>query len=153
QAAGNELLAANAAWVSRELPLQPEFRKVAELYMQATVKPVDFGDIQGTVNEINEWAAKKSRNRIKDAVDADFVAGSNPCILTNVVYLLGGWETKCDRENTKPRGLRLASGQSVRVPTMAGVLEARAGLDEETGTTTGELFYGKKKTSMVILLP
>jgi serpin B len=153
RAAGNELLVANSVWVSRELPLQPEFRKLAEVYMQATVQPVDFGDIPGTADEINVWAAKKSRNRIKDAVDAEFVEQSNPCILTNVVYFLGGWQSPFHRDNTKPREFRLASGESVQVPMMQSHLEARAGVDEGTGTTIGELFYGKKKTSMVVLLP
>lgn len=150
---GNEISINNAVWIARDLPLLPKYQKLAEVYMEATVNPVNFGDVSGTVDAINGWAAARTRNRIKDAVDAEFVSGSDPCMLTNVVYFLGGWQTKFQREDTKPREFRLSSGESVQVPTMRGKFEARAGVDEETGTTIGELFYGKRKSSMVILLP
>lgn len=150
---GNELLVANAVWIAKGLPIQPQFRTLANTYMQATVTPVDFAESARTAERINRWAAANTRNRITNVVDAHLVEQSDPCILTNAVYFLGEWEFKFSRENTKPRDFRLASGESVQVPTMQGHFEARAGVDEETGTTIGELFYAKGKKSMVILLP
>ncbi|MEX2167827.1 MAG: serpin family protein [Pirellulales bacterium] len=148
-----EFLVANSVWIQSGLPLENQFTSLAETFMNASIKQVDFGASASTANEINRWAAENTRDRITKVIDEAGIDASAPCLLANAVYFLGRWESPFAKEQTEPSAFRLTTGETIQVPTMHGRMEARGAIDEETGVTIGELFYGDNSKSMVILLP
>ena len=148
-----EFLVANSVWIQSGLPLEIQFTSLAETFMNASIKQVDFGAIASTANEINRWAAANTRDRITKVIDEAGIDASAPCLLANAVYFLGRWESPFAKEQTEPSDFRLTTGEAIQVPTMHGQMEARGAIDKDTGVTIGELFYGGNSKSMVILLP
>lgn len=49
-------------------PVKPDFENTIEKVYDATVEPVNFADVDNTVNHINRLVSENTNGEIKDAV-------------------------------------------------------------------------------------
>lgn len=150
QGRGVELVLAGGLWIDQGHPIRPEFVAAADRLLQATTRSLDFSQPTLAAQAINRWGAQLTKGRIEEFVDERHIVP--PAVLTSAVYFGGRWATRFDKDQTQDKPFRLASGEEVQVPTLHGLVLARAAR-LESGTVIGELDYSDREASMVILLP
>jgi len=102
---------ANALWVQKGFPINPDFRTVCKSFYDASAASLDFvGDPKGAAAEINSWVDQNTHHRIPTIVE-----GTDPAtrlILTDAVYFKGVWSSPFRPSKTRPRPFHLVSGDS-----------------------------------------
>jgi serine protease inhibitor len=108
---------ANALWVQKDFPINPDFRTVCESFYNASAASLNFtGDPAGAAAEINSWVDKNTHHRIPV-----LVAGIRPdtrLMLTDAVYFKGRWSSQFKKAQTRPRPFHLLSGDSRQTAMM-----------------------------------
>jgi serine protease inhibitor len=100
---------ANALWVQKDYPINPEFRTVCESFYDASAASLDFvGDPKGAAAEINSWVDKHTHHRIPVLVKE--VDSNTRLILTDAVYFKATWSFPFKKAETRPRPFHLMSG-------------------------------------------
>ncbi|MBI1369657.1 MAG: hypothetical protein GC162_13510 [Planctomycetes bacterium] len=117
-----ELNVANALWGERTYPFDPSYvDAIDKAFGTAGVFNVDFRhDFPAARKRINEWAALKTHDRIKDIIpelDPD-EAKLLRLILTNAIYFKGEWSTPFDAKNTNDAPFALADGNKAMAKMM-----------------------------------
>ena len=102
---------ANALWVQKDFPINPDFRTVCKSFYDASAASLDFvGDPKGAAAEINSWVDKNTNHRIPTIVAEIDLA--TPLILTDAVYFKAPWSFPFKKTETRPRPFHLMSGDS-----------------------------------------
>ena len=97
---GNSILSAN---------IEHAFIAPLKKYYNAEVfKNMNFGD-PNAKNVINDWAAQKTNNNIKDIIDK--ISYDDVALLLNTVYFNGQWLSPFQEENTKKEIFHSVSGK------------------------------------------
>ena len=141
---------ANAVWVQKDYPLNPDFRSVCESFYDARAANLDFvGDPTGAAAEINSWVDKYTHHRIPVLVkDVDIYTR---LILTDAVHFKGAWSSKFLKGDTRARPFHLIGGASRDTAMM-----------EQTGDflylenndfQAIRLPYGNERYAMYVFLP
>ena len=100
---------ANALWVQKDFPINPDFRTVCKSFYDADAMGLDFvGDQTGAAAEINSWVDKHTHHRIPVIVAQ--VERETRMMLTDAVYFKGRWSSPFKAEDTRPRPFHLMSG-------------------------------------------
>ena len=118
-----EIRVANALWGEQTYPFKPDYvDTIARHYGTGGVFPVDFRtNFPAARERINGWAAKQTRDRIKDIIpdippdEARLIR----LILTNAIYFKGDWSVPFEAKLTKDRDFTLATGKPVKAPIMS----------------------------------
>lgn len=139
---------ANSIWYRQALQPVPSFLKTTKADYQAEVEATDFND-PSTVNQINDWAAKHTHQKIKSIIDR--IDPADVMYLINAVYFKGKWKNSFDPELTKDRDFHTADGQIKQVSFM--YREATYNYGHNDSLQIIELPYGKGEFSMYVLLP
>lgn len=147
-----QLALANAVFYDRAydaaFPFKTPFLDAMRGPFDARVDALDFGD-PGSVDVVNGWASDNTDGRVPtvlDEINPDLVL-----FLLNALYFKGDWTRPFDPDRTAPADFRLASGETVQVPTMSGDLPAL--LVQGDGYQAAELAYGRGNFSMLLLMP
>lgn len=145
---GCHLTVANALWRQKGYPVKPE-------YLAALGAEVGEADFQGAkaaaVKAINDWAAKATRDKIRNVLTEQQIDPMTRVILANAIYFKARWEDEFSEYGTQPRPFTLADGKKVQVPTMMSLghrLTARDGK-----ILALQLPYSGEKLAMLVLLP
>lgn len=102
---------ANAVWVQKAFPLNPDFRTVCESFYDARAANLDFvGDPKGAEAEINSWVDQHTHHRIPVIVKD--VEGDT-LILSDAVYFKGTWSS-IFRESETRGGNRFTFSMVIR---------------------------------------
>jgi serpin B len=102
---------ANALWVQKDFPINPDFRTVCKSFYDASAASLDFvGDPKGAAAEINSWVDKNTNHRIPDIVGE--IDPATRLILTDAVYFKATWSFPFKKAETWPRPFHLMSGDS-----------------------------------------
>jgi serpin B len=150
-----ELHTANAIWLQKDYPFLKEYKNTISRYYLGEVKNLDFvNNPSGSSNEINNWVAKNTNNKIKEIVSPDLFNPLTRAVLTNAIYFKGKWEHQFGKEDTKPEDFTLNSGEKVKVPMMS-LTNDDLNFDyaEADGMQILEMKYQGDKISMLVLLP
>lgn len=141
---------ANALWIQKDFPVNPDFRTVCESFYEASATSLDFiGDPNGALAEINSWVDKNTHHRIR-AILAKIMPGTR-VILTDAVYFKGIWSSKFKKEQTRPRPFHLLSGDSRQAPMMDQ--SGDFAYFENQNFQAIRLPYGNKRYAMYVFLP
>src|SRR5262249_20133817 len=106
---------------------------------------------EGARQEMNEWVAEKTQERIKDFLPKDAVDAETRLVLTNAVYFKALWEKPFPEKYTKPDVFRVSPQEKVRVPMMATLDEFGYAVWE--GVSVLDLPYKGGEVAMLLLLP
>ncbi len=125
-------------------------------------------------DEINNWVAQETRNKIQNIVPRDAINASIRLVLANAMYFFGAWTTAFAEANTSTQPFYLSSTTLVEAPLMhQPLLKGVAPNGNPVNVTFNymqccpmwsapgssndfqaiELPYGSNQLSMLILLP
>lgn len=139
---------ANSIWYRNEFQVEEDFLNNNQSVFDTEIRSADFAD-PNTVDVINDWIAKKTKNKITDVLD--FIPYDAVMYLINAIYFKGIWQYQFDPEQTSDRSFYLYDGTTVEVPAM--VQKASLKYLEQQIFEAVELPYGDGHFSMVVLLP
>jgi serpin B len=169
-----ELNIANALWFQEGFPILPAFLQTATNQYQANVGQADFlTDSAEVTDEINNWVAQETQNKIKNILPPGAVNPNTRLVLANAIYFLGTWTTAFQESNTTTQLFHLSSTTVAPAPLMHQPLLVVMGPNGQPADVTFnymqsypflgtpskadfqaiELPYGSNQLSMVILLP
>lgn len=154
-----ELTVANAIFGARKYEdyVLPEFQTLMRKSYASELYSLDFGDAWGSADFINRWVERKTRERIKNLVNAGHIEGSNHgMVLVNAIYFKGNWLTQFDpnltREDKFYTSSRSRSASDSR-PVMMMHSRGDYRYAELPGLQVLELPYEEEELSMLVLLP
>ena len=149
---GCHLTVANALWRQKGYAVNPDYIAALRSGMGAEVGEADFqGARAAAVKAINDWAAKATRDKIKDVLSEQQIDPMTRVILANAIYFKARWEDEFSEYGTQTRPFTLLDGRKVNVPTMMSLghrLTARDGK-----ILALQLPYSGEKLAMLVLLP
>lgn len=110
---------ANGLWGEQTFPFSTTFSdQLAESY-GAGLQAADFvNDPDGVRNEINQWVADHTGDKIQDIVPEGAITQDSRLVLANAVYFYGGWLLTFDEDRTADGDFTLADGSTTTVPFM-----------------------------------
>ena len=154
-----ELTVANAIFGARKYEdyVLPEFQTLMRKSYASELYSLDFGDARGSADFINRWVERKTKERIKNLVNAGHIEGSNHgMVLVNAIYFKGNWLTQFDpnltREDRFYTSSRSRSASDSR-PVMMMHSRGDYRYAELPGLQVLELPYEEEELSMLVLLP
>ena len=170
-----QLNIANALWIQEGFPFLPAFLQTAANQYQASIGQADFfSDASEVADEINNWVAQETQNKIQNIVPPDAINAATRLVLANAIYFLGAWTIPFAETNTTTQPFYPSSTTLAQVPLMHQPLLMTVGPGGDlVGVTFNymqsypgwsapvssndfqalELPYGSNQLSMVILLP
>jgi serpin B len=149
---GCHLTVANALWRQKGYPVKPAYVEALRAGMGADIGEVDFqGAKKAAVEAINDWAAKATRDKIKNVLSENLVDDLTRVILANAIYFKARWEEEFSEYGTEPRPFTLLDGKKVNVPTMMSL--GRRGTAKDGKVLSLLLPYSGDKLAMLVLLP
>jgi serpin B len=152
QAAGVQLLTANALWAQTGERILSDFQKRIEINYQGGLEQVDFRRAPAdALRTINTWVEERTSGKIKDLLKPGHIDSQTMLILTNAIYFKALWDTPFDEHATAPADFHASDHDPVRVDMMKLTGRFRY-LDEKTFQAL-ELPYLGNGQAMVILLP
>jgi serine protease inhibitor len=111
----NQLKIANSLWVSKTIPILPNFIDITNLYYSAEVVNADFKNTD-IVLKINNWVNDKTNGKIQKIVDK--ISPEDILFVINAVYFKGVWNKQFDKSETKEKNFEVLSGKTIKVPMM-----------------------------------
>lgn len=118
QMPGFELSVANALWGEKTLPFVPEYISSLSTHYGAGLTPADFlRNANGVRLEINDWIARKTKDKIKDMLKPPAINAATRLVLVNAIYFYGTWQSPFEVEQTKTEDFLTPAGK-VPVPMM-----------------------------------
>lgn len=105
---------ANSVWVNEPVRIREQFRLVVEELYKAAVESRRFSD--KTVQEINDWVAKKTKGMIQKIIDE--LRPDALVVLVNAIYFEGKWETSFKKDGTFERPFTMGDGSKKNHPLM-----------------------------------
>jgi serpin B len=116
---GYELTTANAIWAQKGYPWRPEFVDLTRKHYGAGVIETDFrADPEAARRQINEWAERETRERIKDLIPPGVIDRLTAMVLTNAIYFKSAWLSEFPKGATKDQPFTRADGTKADVPLM-----------------------------------
>jgi serpin B len=147
-----ELAIVNALWGQKGYGFKPRFMKLLLHSYGAAINEVDFRtNSEQARQSINDWAARQTRDRIKDLVPEGALDVLTRLVVTNAVYFKSTWADKFPKYATRDAPFKPSADRSVRVPTMQLTHTFRYA--ENDGLQMLEMPYSGRALTMVILLP
>lgn len=142
----------NAAWGQDDYPFLDDYLDTLETHYGAGLRTVDYrADAEGAREEINDWVAEQTEDRIEDLLPSGSLDSLTRLVLTNAIYLNATWATPFPEDATDEAEFTLLDGGTKQVQMMSN--SARfpyAGLDDAQAL---ELPYVGGDLSMVVVLP
>ena len=148
------LLTANSLWCQQDYRFTDTFLNLVHKFYQAEARPVDFKhSAQAVGNEINGWAERKTRGKIKGVLGPDRLTSDVRLVLCNAIYFKGKWQHQFKVRDTEPGPFHIATNQTVTVPMMRQNAHYKMAFSDDRSVELLEMPYSGTDLSMIILLP
>ena len=146
---------ANGAFLQRDYPFEQPYLDALAQRFGAGIRLTDFrADPAASRKTINAWVKDRTQGRIPRLLAAGDIKPSTRFALVNAIYLKAAWARAFSPGDTVSAPFRLASGTSVRVPTMVGPKEMGwVRYATGSGWRAAELPYIGGKLAMTVILP
>ncbi len=110
---------ANALWGEQTYPFSEEYITDLEQHYGAGLQETDFINEPGEAREeINEWVADQTEDRIQDIVPEGVITSDTRLVLANAIYFSSSWHTPFSPDATEVDDFHLLDGSTVSVPFM-----------------------------------
>ncbi|WP_336343428.1 serpin family protein [Halalkalicoccus ordinarius] len=147
-----ELATANAAWGLESYPYREEYLELVERYYGAGFRTVDFeGDPEGAREEINDWVAGRTEERIDDLLPEGSIDELTRLVLTNALFFRATWAEPFEEERTEDAPFTALDGATEDVPIMRR--DGSFPYTEVGGHQVIDLPYVGEEVGMVVVLP
>ena len=95
------------------------FVKLVETHYRAQPHLVDFVSQPATARKvINDWAAEKTHDRIREVVSPDEVTSQTRMVLANAVYFKGQWQHAFEASRTEAEPFHVSADKKIDVQMM-----------------------------------
>jgi len=143
---------ANALWLADWFEPYEQYLDIARNTYLATVETVDFASKNPPgVKKINDWAAEKTRDKIKNVLSDRDVDGSTAAVITNAVYFKGTWLVQFPKEDTQEG--KFWKGKEDSIDTDFMHVEGSFDYAETGDAQILRLPYEGDRLSMLVVLP
>jgi serpin B len=143
---------ANALWGQQGFPFLPAYLDLVKANYNGGLQLVDFvGATEQTREQINDWVAEQTNNRITDIIPPNALQPDTRLVLTNAVYFKNAWQFQFQPESTADAPFTLLDGTQVTAHMM--------NQQQTFGYIKGDDFqmialpYSGAKMSMLVILP
>ncbi|MGB7748930.1 MAG: serpin family protein [Verrucomicrobiia bacterium] len=148
------LTTANSIWCQQDYRFTETFLNLIRKYYDADARPVDFRHSpQVASSEINQWAERKTKGKIKDMVEPGQFTDYTRLVLCNAIYFKGKWQHQFKVRDTEPAPFRVTTNETVTVPMMHQTGHFKTDRTDDDSVEMLELPYSETDLSMIILLP
>jgi serpin B len=97
-----QLVTANALWGQEGYHINTAFQETIADFYDGALHVVNFQtQPDEAVKAISTWVSTKTRARIKELINRDFINGDTRLILTNAIYFKGRWESVFEKSATR----------------------------------------------------
>lgn len=140
----------NSIWYNTNGPQPvPDFLTTINQSYHAAVKPVDFFNSETAINEINNWIADNTNQKIKNILDN--IDSGDLMFLINAIYFKGPWKNKFEVSKTINEDFHTSGGNLVSTPFM--VQENTIHYAHSNNLQVAELPYSAGEYNVYIVLP
>lgn len=139
---------ANSIWYRNTFTVNKSFTDAVTASFGATVEPLAFNDVNGSLARINGWVDTRTNHKIQSILDG--IDPNDVMFLINAIYFKAGWRDKFDPSKTLTEPFHGASGDHT-----VSLMHRNAKMPyAETATYQAvDLAYGDSAFSMTVLLP
>jgi serpin B len=147
---GFSLNVANALWGQKGEPFLPDHLDVVKKDFDAALAPMDFITQPGpSRQEINDWVAHKTQDKIKDLLPPGSITSDTRLVLTNAIYFKGQWSSQFDANQTQNGSFN--TDRKIRADFMHQTEHIQYVEDDVCQAV--KLPYNGSQVSVLILLP
>jgi len=151
-ASGDQLLLAQALWVERSFPLQPDFLHSLETLFHAPPNAVDFSHNPDSARmTINQWTSEKTKGKIQGLFPQGSLDRSARLVVTSAIYFNGKWQSRFNPKETRSAPFHPSAGGAVETPFMNQT--ARLGYTETADAQVLEMPYASGVLAFDVILP
>jgi len=139
---------ANSIWYRNTFPFNQSFLDDGTNFFGATIKPLDFANVDASLSAINGWVNTQTKGKIPTIVDK--IEPENVMFLINAIYFKGSWRERFNPALTQDGPFHALGGdQTVRLMNRHAKM-----LYTETSTYQAvDLPYGDSAFTMTVVLP
>jgi serpin B len=113
-----QLATANALWGQQGYPFKPDFQEAVADFYDGALHVVNFRtQPDEAVQTMNAWVSTKTREKIKELIQRDFIGPDTRLILTNAIHFKGQWDGPFEKADTRDEDWHGPNGTS-KVPMM-----------------------------------
>jgi len=146
------LAIANALWGEATYPFDESFMDDLEDDFGAGLNLVDFIEAPDDArDEINDWVADNTNDRIKDIVPEGAITDATRLVLANAIWFSAAWANAFDPDNTEDGDFTLLDGDTVEVPFM--YQQDHLLYAEGDGVQAVEIPYEGSDIAFTVILP
>lgn len=147
-----ELSVVNSVWGQEEFPFEDAYLDILETHYGSPLREVDYRtDAEGAREEINQWVADETEDRIDDLLPQGSLDSLTRLVLVNAVYFLASWQYPFPEGRTEAETFTALDGSEHDVQLM------RQEHTWEYATVDGaqavDLPYVGEEVSMLVILP
>ncbi len=146
-----QLVTANALWGQQGYRFNTDFQEAIADFYDGALHEVNFrAQPDEAVRTINAWVSGKTREKIRELVNRDFISDDTRLVLTNAIYFKGRWEKVFEEAHTRDEDWHGPNGTG-KVPLMhrqGGYLYYDGGSFQAL-----DLPYQGRQLSMLVVLP
>ncbi len=147
-----DLSVANSMWGQSGAPFEKEYLDLLEKRYASGFHQVDFAQApEDARSKVNGWVADWTRGKIAELIPTGIFTANTRLVLANAIYFKGEWESPFEKDDTGDLPFHLASGKSVKVPTMHQKGHFRYGETDDAQIL--DMPYEGRLLSMAIILP
>ena len=142
------LTMANSLWLAEWFEPYDSYVGIIRDTYQADISSVDFlGD---GIDQINEWAAKKTQDKIKNVLGLNSLDPATAAVVLNAIYFKGAWAEQFPIEDTRESGFWTGAAE-VKADFMS--IEKRFDYMRSDEVQILKMPYKGEGLSMLVLLP
>ncbi len=147
-----ELSVVNSVWGHAEYPFEEAYLDVLESHYGSGLREADFQtNAHGAREEINEWVAEKTEDRIDDLLPEGSLDELTRLVLVNAVYFMANWQHTFPESSTDEEAFTALDGSEHTVQMMGQ--EHHWSYAEVDGAQAVDLPYVGEEVSMLVVLP
>ena len=147
-----ELNIANAIWGQDDHEFLVTFLDTLAEQYGSEIGRADFsGDPEQARQQINDWAAGQTKDRIQNLLSEDAITPLTRLVLVNAIYFKAKWLRPFEKSLTRPGPFHTINGETIETPMM--LQNARLGYTSYDGYQAVDLPYKGGHYSMLILVP
>ncbi len=142
---------ANSIWLNKdkssgEVKFKDEYKKIVEDYYFGEVREVNQKDL---VETVNDWIAKKTKDKIKDVLSRENEDALS--ILVNTLYFKGDWASKFEKNSTYEETFTSRNNEEKDIDFMHEF--AKYDYYEDDNMKMLKLPYEGEQTAMYFVIP
>jgi serpin B len=150
---GFQLDIANATWGQSGFPFLSSYLDLLAQNYGAGLQTVDFANNpEGARQDINDWVAKQTQDKIKDIVPQGVIDALTRLVLANAIYFKASWMMPFEKSATQDSPFTTLDGSQVSVPMMS-LEKNKLNYMKGDGYQAVALPYVDGNVAMLLLVP